>query len=654
MYIMESCIDHGSRLIIKSVFLFLLSFFAIVPAVLSETPGGDNGREALLEEAKKCLKTVADGEGGREALASARETFSGIYEKLSRIDDSSAEDLREYYDSYRQTGKAEEAVRLITFLIPFTDRAYYYLDRGNIYLNDLNIPALALGDFEKVIELDPGHTTVYTDLGMAYEALGEIDKALAAYRTAEERDPLDIWVQTGIMRARGILLARDGEVIKDWYFAGPFPNDSVHPYGAEKAIITELDTSRVYFSDEGREYSWIRPYGRDSYGYVNLGEVFPKGNTSRSYALTYIFSPSDRNVLFKAGSDDGITVWVNSVKVWDNPLRRSPVLDDDVFGVRLNEGWNTVLLRVTQDWGGWGFYFRVTDSDDNTANDLIFDPERDEEKVLPVIRALERERRLAGIRYGFMGGGFLLAVILSLLFLVANVRNSLKIKRMRDDFTSSVTHDLKIPLSSIMASAEMLKDGTVSGQKKVDEYLDVISREAARLGNYIDRILEVSRNRRPKPYMPALVDVPAVVHRAVEEYRLDNAETRIEVSVGVSGGVHNAYADAHALVQAMMNLLSNAEKYSTDDKRVEITIGRKGQDVYVSVKDHGIGISPRAVRKIFTKFYREDSEFVRSKPGTGLGLAFVKSVIEAHNGRITVSSRPGEGSEFIITLPAEA
>ena len=109
--------------------------------------------------------------------------------------------------------------------------------------------------------------------------------------------------------------------------------------------------------------------------------------------------------------------------------------------------------------------------------------------------------------------------------------------------------------------------------------------------------------------------------------------------------------DRNAISLAVLNLLSNAVKYSKDDKRIRVACGMENGAVYVQVTDHGLGIDPGEVEKIFDKFYRARDEAVRSRRGSGLGLAIVKHSIEAHRGTIEVASEKGKGSTFTIRLP---
>jgi len=585
----------------------------------------------LAEKSFTRLKTLYD-----EALKSEDPAFFLVY-------------LENIYNRYKTTGEYDKAIAIIKDLIRIHELPSYYHDLGNIYLYGLNEPASAIPDFERALELQPNNNKVYTDLGLAYELLGDDDKAIVSYRKAELIAPLESWTQYGLKRAEGIELARKGEMIKDWFFIGPF-RDNADMTPAEKKIVDEADLAGTY-EDNGRVLKWLRPYGYDDRGYVNLSNIFMPQSFARAYALTYIYSPAEQGIQFRLGSDDGVAIWLDGEKVWDNPVKRPASVDNDVVDVTLKEGWNTLLVKVSQDWGGWGFYFRVTEMDGKPVENIIFDPLKDEKRTEAIKKAFEEEKRAEMARvilkYGLSGALVLLLAAL----VIANAVSTVRINRMRREFVSSITHDLKVPLAAIMASAEMLIDGKVKSPEKISEYHKAIAGEAERLNGYIYKILDFSRKGRRKPYDLKEMDIKPVVEKAVAIYRNESPSENLSLDLIAEGVVPRVNIDEEAFTQVVVNLLSNADKYSRDDKRIELRLFGDGGKAVLTVKDHGIGIAPKHLKKIFKKFYRVNDKAVRDKRGIGLGLAFVKNIVEVHKGRISVESVPGEGSTFRVELP---
>ncbi|NQT32849.1 MAG: hypothetical protein HQ594_04165, partial [Candidatus Omnitrophica bacterium] len=236
--------------------------------------------------------------------------------------------LKNVYDHYNMKGEYRKALHILNCLIRIEEKSMYYLDRGNIYLYGLNNPTKALDDFEKIMEIDPNHPTVYTDIGIANEFLGNYVKAKTAYNNAAKTSPQNHWVHYGLSRAKGMDLAADSQLVKDWYFMGHFDSSS-KPGPIENQIIEELDIKKVYMSEDEEEFSWFRPFKENNFGFVNLSNIFMKKDFVRAYALTYVYSPKRRVVLFRIGCDDGAVLWVNENKLMDNLESQPPRVDDN-------------------------------------------------------------------------------------------------------------------------------------------------------------------------------------------------------------------------------------------------------------------------------------------------------------------------------------
>jgi len=234
----------------------------------------------------------------------------------------------------------------------------------------------------------------------------------------------------------------------------------------------------------------------------------------------------------------------------------------------------------------------------------------------------------------------------------ANVRRELRLSRMKSDFVANVSHELKTPLALIRLFAETLELGRVPSAEKARQYHRIINKESRRLTQLINNILDFSRiEAGRKEYRFALGDVGAVVREVVEAYRFPIEQQGFELQVEVPEDLPELSIDPEALSQALINLVNNAIKYSPDQKRIEIRVGRDDEAVRVSVTDHGIGIPRSEQKKIFEKFYRAESSLVHTTKGSGLGLALVQHIMDAHGGRVEVASAPGEGSKFTLVLP---
>jgi signal transduction histidine kinase len=267
-------------------------------------------------------------------------------------------------------------------------------------------------------------------------------------------------------------------------------------------------------------------------------------------------------------------------------------------------------------------------------------------------RSIEQEvRRLAITKTALIG--FIDLMLLAGLVLVwTNVRRELKLSRLKSDFVANVSHELKTPLALIRLFAETLELGRVPTEEKKQQYHRIINKESRRLTQLINNILDFSRiEAGRKEYRLVRTDLAAVVRDVVDAYRFPIEQQGFALDLAVADDLPEMETDPEALSQALINLLNNAIKYSPGEKRIAVRVRREGDRVLVSVADRGIGIPKAEQKRIFEKFYRVESSLVHTTKGSGLGLALVQHITEAHGGRVEVTSAPGVGSTFTLSLP---
>lgn len=247
-------------------------------------------------------------------------------------------------------------------------------------------------------------------------------------------------------------------------------------------------------------------------------------------------------------------------------------------------------------------------------------------------------------------------VVVALLLAARSIRRELALARLRTEFVSNVSHELKTPLSLIRMFAESLREGWVSdGQRR--EYYDVITRESERLTGLINNVLDFSRiEAGTRLYRFVLTDVRQVVADLLDRYESHLKAANIELVRRLPGGPVHARIDRDAIEQTLVNLLSNAVKYMGGSDRsprtVTVTLEALADRLELRVADTGIGMNDEHRRRIFERFFRADDEAVRAVAGSGLGLTLVEAHVAAHAGTIAVESEPGRGSTFTIGLPA--
>lgn len=250
--------------------------------------------------------------------------------------------------------------------------------------------------------------------------------------------------------------------------------------------------------------------------------------------------------------------------------------------------------------------------------------------------------------------GLMLAVIfVGTGFLLYSISTEQRLSALKSEFISNVSHELKTPLSLIRMFAELLTLGKVKTPEKGREYAAIITREAERLGRLIDNVLDFSRIERGKAaYEMKPADFGEVVERALDFYRYRLEREDRQLIVDVQPEVPQSLIDDNALTLLVLNLVDNAIKYGgTGPVTVELRYLAKSDELKLMVRDEGLGIPPEEQRKIFERFYRSRSVRNTNIRGSGIGLALVKHIAEAHGGRVTVESTLGKGSTFAVTLP---
>ena len=232
--------------------------------------------------------------------------------------------------------------------------------------------------------------------------------------------------------------------------------------------------------------------------------------------------------------------------------------------------------------------------------------------------------------------------------------HELELAELKSTLVGNVSHELKTPLALIRLFSETLELGRVPDRQKEKEFLRIIHKESERLTHMIDNVLDLNRiEQGRKTYTMRPTDLAGVVRETLDAYQFQLQQQGFAVRSQIAEDVPQVAADPDALTQALLNLIDNAIKYSPERKSLVVELTRRDGEILISVEDQGLGIPEREQDKIFDMFYRVERGLVHSVKGSGLGLSLVKHIVEAHGGRIVVTSRPGEGSRFSIVLPIE-
>jgi signal transduction histidine kinase len=269
---------------------------------------------------------------------------------------------------------------------------------------------------------------------------------------------------------------------------------------------------------------------------------------------------------------------------------------------------------------------------------------------------LNQSGKTLTLTLGSLVGLLLVAIGVGGGLLVADLKRQLTLARQKTDFVSNVSHELKTPLTSIRMFSELLAEGRVTDEAKRRSYFAIITTEVARLTRLINNVLDFARMERgEKKFHLENCDLVALTRETITAYHPHLEANGFRFSCEVPAQTCNVLGDRDALAQILVNLLSNAEKYSGEKKEITLAIEESKRwlgFVEVRIMDRGIGVPPGCEEKIFAQFYRAHDSLSSGIQGSGLGLTLARQIARVHGGDVTYQSRDGGGSCFVLSLPA--
>jgi signal transduction histidine kinase len=255
--------------------------------------------------------------------------------------------------------------------------------------------------------------------------------------------------------------------------------------------------------------------------------------------------------------------------------------------------------------------------------------------------------RLSAVTTGDDGGGEILGLVAAL----SNVTQQHELQEMKSDVMALVTHEMLTPLTAIQGMSEVLAQFEVQGERRREMHL-AINDEAKRLSQMITKYMDITKlESGAHPLRLAPTRLTPLIERVLLLLSPVAARRDISIVPRLSPGLPALLADGDLIAQALTNLIANAIKYSPAKTEITVAARDEGPGLLVEVGDHGYGIAADVLPHIFEKFYRVPSVQDTDVPGTGLGLALVREIVELHGGRVTVHSEPGVGSTFSVRFP---
>lgn len=268
----------------------------------------------------------------------------------------------------------------------------------------------------------------------------------------------------------------------------------------------------------------------------------------------------------------------------------------------------------------------------------------------------ERNRALQSIFWWLLLCFALLALLVAgFIFTIYSFLRQKKISEMKSDFVNNITHEFKTPIATISLASEMLlKPSVLASETKARKYAGIIYDENIRLKNQVEQVLQLAvldRGTYSLKHEP--FDLHHAIQKVADSFQLLIKEKNGSLKLRLDATNHNVYADSMHVENILSNLLDNANKYSGEKPEIAISTFNRNDHIVVAIDDKGIGISAENQKHIFRKMFRAHTGNLHDVKGFGLGLYYVKSLVEAHNGTVNIHSEPGKGSRFEISLPLD-
>lgn len=385
--------------------------------------------------------------------------------------------------------------------------------------------------------------------------------------------------------------------------------------------------------------------------YSNDGKIMMFPEDSSMYSKDSSFIPLDTNTIPVVRTLGGLIfkfmAMVNGYKIEIDSLKKEYV------GLLKEKGLDTAceiafyqnneLLQVS-----------------NNSNELFKTKEPDIK--VPILPGAKEEVRVIMLKKGKMVlTGMILSIASSLflvllvvggfLYMLRVILKQKKLSQMKNDFINSMTHEFKTPIATVNAAIEsVLNFGVIESKEMTRTYLDISQKELKSLNSMVEKILNISAYERNRVvFNPEKLNITEILNSVIDTYRLKDSS--IEFIINKLDDETVVIADSMHMRNLISNLFDNAVKYCNTKPIIQISCLLKGNYAFLSVKDNGIGISKEHQKHIFDKFYRAPVDKMHMVKGFGLGLSYVKYVVEEHRGNIEINSNPGKGSEFIIKIP---
>ena len=240
-----------------------------------------------------------------------------------------------------------------------------------------------------------------------------------------------------------------------------------------------------------------------------------------------------------------------------------------------------------------------------------------------------------------------------IMVMIQDITEHVKLDNMRKEFVADVSHELKTPITSIMGYSDTLLEGEYDKETQ-ERFLKVIATESRRMAKLVTDLLTLSRfDNNQILQEKTKFDLGELVKQCQNNLEIQISQKKHKVECFVTADVPPVYADKEGIERVVINILTNAIKYTPEGGNIKIYVGFVYNDAYIKVIDNGLGIPEDDLKRIFERFYRVDKARTRKMGGTGLGLSIAKEILYRNNGNIDIKSEEGKGTEVVIRIPTK-